>query len=714
MPVRRNLHIYRTGVSNPSLPRLRLYSAVLLVSMMLGNFLLAAPPGHASSPAIVPASHHTTDADILAAYEAYERRDLKALDQIRARVSKSAEAHILAPYVRYWALSARLLQRDIKPAELGNEVSALLTEHSDAAFADTLRRDWLRALGEADAATAFASAFSTYTGDDAEVSCQHWRFRLAAGDREALSEAKTMWKAARAVPEVCYQVFAHVAAARMLTPDEAWARVRTLFDNNQGNDARRSATLFADLPPSFDRDALAINRDPVKFLTREKVRSTSQASVETFLFAITKLARNNVTRAAEWLAQPGNALPADARAHAWAQVGLYGAMQHDPEALSWFARAGDHALSDAQAAWKVRAALRAHDWTAVHSAISSMSATEQLEPAWRYWRARADLERGQTERAKPIREALARENHFYGILSAEELGMLPSPQWPGFRPTSTEIDAMRERPGIRRALALYRLELRPDALREWALATRNLSDQELLAAAEVARAANAPDRAIQAADRTLTIHDFSQRFPTPHRTELGAQVKTQRLDEAWVYGLIRQESRFQPGVRSSAGAAGLMQLMPATARWTAKQIGMKNFAPHTVTEVPVNLQLGSYYLRHVLDQLGHPVLATAAYNAGPNRAKRWQAERALEGAIYAETIPFNETRDYVKKVMANAWFYQHQFGMPKPSLKAMMGTIAARGTNASNAASASAVEKEAGGTDMPHVRQPTSVAVAQP
>ena len=92
-----------------------------------------------------------------------------------------------------------------------------------------------------------------------------------------------------------------------------------------------------------------------------------------------------------------------------------------------------------------------------------------------------------------------------------------------------------------------------------------------------------------------------------------------------------------------------------------------------------NLSLGAYYLRHVLDDLGHPVLATAGYNAGPGRARRWRAETPLEGAIYAESIPFNETRDYVKKVMANAWFYARQMSPAKTSLKEMMGNVPGRG-----------------------------------
>ena len=156
-------------------------------------------------------------------------------------------------------------------------------------------------------------------------------------------------------------------------------------------------------------------------------------------------------------------------------------------------------------------------------------------------------------------------------------------------------------------------------------------------------------------------------------------ARQSQLDEAWVYGLMRQESRFQTEIRSSAGAMGLMQLMPATARWVAKRIGMSDFQQSRVTDVDVNIRLGTYYLRYVYDLLDEsPVLASAAYNAGPGRARQWRAGIPMEGAIYAETIPLTETRDYVKKVLVNATYYAAQLKSQMRSLKDRLGVIAPR------------------------------------
>jgi soluble lytic murein transglycosylase len=283
-----------------------------------------------------------------------------------------------------------------------------------------------------------------------------------------------------------------------------------------------------------------------------------------------------------------------------------------------------------------------------------------------------------TEAADAILKELAPRQTFYGILAAEDLGIATAPEWNGWRPVEADLDRLRANEGIQRALALYRLGLDNEALREWLWAIRGLDDRSLLAAAELARLANEPDRAIGTADRTVLIHDFAQRFPTPHRDALSAAARQWDLDEAIVYGIVRQESRFMPEARSPVGATGLMQLMPATARWVARQISISPFRQDMLVRPDLNLQMGAYYFRRILDDLGHPILATAAYNAGPGRARRWRDERALEGAIYAETIPFNETRDYVKKVFANAWYYRYRLNGKPATMRELLGTVPGR------------------------------------
>jgi soluble lytic murein transglycosylase len=272
---------------------------------------------------------------------------------------------------------------------------------------------------------------------------------------------------------------------------------------------------------------------------------------------------------------------------------------------------------------------------------------------------------------------LSSEHNFYGQLAAEEIGVVPAATMPAsYQPSKATINAMLAQPAVQRTLALYRMDLRTDAAREWAWAARKLDDQQLLVAAEIARRNGMYDHAINTADRTVQIHDFSLRYLAPYREVLQGYIRKNELEEAWVYGLIRQESRFIYQAKSPVGATGLMQIMPATARWIAQKIGMKSYRQTLVNQLDTHFKLGTYYMKTVLSSLDNsPVLASAAYNAGPSRARKWRGESALEGAIYAENIPFDETRNYVKKVMSNTMYYSQLFGQPPRSLKQRLGVI---------------------------------------
>ena len=221
---------------------------------------------------------------------------------------------------------------------------------------------------------------------------------------------------------------------------------------------------------------------------------------------------------------------------------------------------------------------------------------------------------------------------------------------------------------------------------EWAMATKDLDDKGLIAAADFATQQEWYDLAISTADKTSTLHNYALRYPTPYRALVKEEARDQGVDEAWVYGLTRQESRFVSNAKSGVGAAGLMQLMPATASWVAKRMGI-GYSGGMIHQQDTNIKLGTYYLRYTLDLMGgQALMATAAYNAGPGRAKRWGVGDPVEGAIYAETIPIYETRLYVQKVMANAYFYAHRLGTKVQTLKQRLGVVGGDATVVSNAA----------------------------
>jgi len=607
------------------------------------------------------------DDEFLAAREAFRTGNYARLEKHAAKM----KGHLLEPYVNYWQLTMRLEQASPE------DVRAFLAANRDSPLSERLRTEWLKSLGRREQWDLFNAELPLVGGDDIEITCYALQSRLRVNSAETLPEARPLWFVARDLPESCTPLFSALAQAGMLTNDALWMRIRLALEIGQVSLARRIAEWLpsGQAPEPAVLESVATN--PAGYLEKEKFHLKNRAGRETVLFAIHRVARTSPQQSARYMVKLEPQLTPEERAYLWGMIGYLGAMRHEREALAWFARAGD--LSDQQLAWKARAALRARNWQEVLAATNTMTGRESSDPAWRYWKARAYKALGREEEAVELLKPLAGEFNFYGQLALEDLGGKVAVPITLYKPGAEDLRAMSRHTGLRRALALYRLNLRAEANREWLWAIRDFDDKQLLAAAEIARRYEIYDRAISTADRTVGLHDFSLRYLAPYRDVLKVQTEQLALDEAWVYGLIRQESRFISEAKSHAGASGLMQLMPGTARWVAKKMGLKDWRWTQVTDVDVNVSLGTYYLKHVLDALdGFPVLASAAYNAGPGRARAWRPEAPLEGAIYAETIPFNETRDYVKKVMANAGYYSYTLSQQTQTLKQRLGMVTPR------------------------------------
>lgn len=636
----------------------------VLLAAILPAAAAAAPPSTTATP---------VEAELIAARDAAMRGQPRALEAWRAR----NPGHLLEPYAHYWLISSALPRAD------AGEVRAFLLKNERTPLAETLRREWLKVVGAAGDWSSFRAEYQGLATADAEVTCLALQDRISQGDPEATGEARALFLSSRESPSACDPAFAALAADGRLEESEIWDRLRRLLAANHLREARRVNALLPKRVAIEDRSIDRAAAETLKLLSRDRTKNLGQATRELALFALVRLARaGRADEAAERLVELQARLGPEAVQFTWSQIGLQAALNHDPHALTYYERAGTIPLTESQAAWKARAALRLGDWKAVLAAIQAMPPEQAREPAWRYWRARAWREMGEKVVAEGLLRSLSGDSSFYGLLASEEMGSTPSAQWDTAPPAQAELERIRALPGIQRALALYRLDYDNEALREWAWALSGMDDRSLLAAAEVARLADVPDRAIATANRTVQIHDFGQRYPIPHRELLAPAARQWGLDEAIVYSIIRQESRFMPDARSRAGAAGLMQLMPATARWVARQIPVQAYRREMLAQPETNILMGTYYFRRVLDDLGHPVLAAAAYNAGPGRARRWRDERALEAAIYVESIPFNETRQYVKNVFANAWFYRYRLEGKPASLKQMIGTVPGRAADA--------------------------------
>lgn len=608
--------------------------------------------------------------DFEAAREAYRQGNLQQV----ATLTESLGDSVLGIYPRYWLLSAQL--EKVSP----EQVLPFLNYYQKDWLSEKLRGEWLRVLGKREDWKRFREQYPLLVdGSATDLRCYHFRSRLARNEAGVLAEAKeAIWFTAKDLPAACDPLLLQLKETGTLTWLDIRQRMRLALEANAQGVARAMAERMGNSIAA--KDLQAITSDPAGWL--KKTAGGSEIQGELAVFAIGRLARPNPDEALSQLKSWQSRLTENQKLYAWRRLAVVAAtFQQDPRTLEWFANSEGIDWHNNETEWRLRMALREQDWSTVQKALTQLPESKQQERVWQYWRARMLENRKDTVAANTIYARLSADDDYYGLLSRERIGPMAAANRPLFKPDDNDKKLALANAGLKRALLLREMDLRTEATREWNWSLRGADDRLLISAAEVARDAGWYDRAIFAAERTTTLHNYDLRYLAPFRDVTRRYAKETGLEEAWVFGLMRQESRFVAVAKSGVGAGGLMQLMPDTARWVAKKLNIR-YEPTMVNDAGTNVQLGTYYLRHVLDSLSsQPVLATAGYNAGPGRARAWQkADSPMEAAVYIESIGFSETRDYVKKVMTNAVHYAQVFGQGPQSLVARLGTIPARQT----------------------------------
>ena len=603
-----------------------------------------------------------------------------------------ARGHALEPYAAYWELRARL---DVAGP---SEVQEFMTRYAGTYQEDRLRADWLQVLGQRRDWTAFSAEYPRYRmGDDRELRCYALLAQFLregpAAPTSLPDDVRRNWFAMREADDGCAlaarTLIADPQGSRHLTTNDAWRKARLAMEANRPRAAAQAAEIAAPGAMDLFND---LSNSPTKFLTGKKL-AVLKSRREMVTLALIKLATTDpdgagVLLEGKWKPQ----LSAEERNWVWGVIGRQSAGKLSGDALDYYAKVTrDSDLTDEMLAWKARAALRAPagpQWTLVLQAVDAMSEEARKDPTWIYWKARALLGLAQTEgsrsEAQRLLESIASVRGFYEQLALEELGQKITAPARLAPLTEAEKEGARQNVGLQRAIYAILLGLRPEGVREWNYSTNlakpgGMTDRELLAAAQLACDREIWDRCINTSDRTKTEIDFDTRFPTPFREAVTRRARDINLDPAYVYGLIRQESRFVMDARSSVGASGLMQVMPATARWTAKKIGLDKFTVEQLNDRETNIAIGTGYLKLVLDDFGGSMpMAAAAYNAGPGRPRSWRNGPVMDAAAWAENVPFSETRDYVKKVLSNTTNYAALLTGQPQSLKARLGKIGPR------------------------------------
>ncbi|HVR50672.1 MAG TPA: transglycosylase SLT domain-containing protein [Pseudorhodoferax sp.] len=647
----------------------------ILTSIALATGLGAALPASAQS-----ATDSRADDLILDMQQAARRNDRARL----AALLPQLRGHVLEPWAAYWEARSRL--EDFTAADM----QAFSARYPDSYQEDRLRNDWLLLLGQRRDWSSFAAEHPRFRmGDDRQVRC----YALLVGQlnssqpasQAVADDVRRLWMAQRDADDGCTQAADRLYADRRLPAEDVWRKARLSVEANRGRAARDAVQIVA--PEAMDQVAQLLD-SPVRYLAGRSI-AASKLRRELITLALIKQATADPEQAAtaldsKWSVQ----LTAEERNWVWGVIGKQAAIRRLPSAWESFRKVQrDTDLYDDLLAWKARTALREGQWKALTTIIQAMGDDTRLDPTWIYWRARALQKIGsEADRAEALQlyESIASVRGFYEQLALEELGRkieVPAPPPPT---TAQEKALARGNPSLQRALYAISIGLRSEGVREWNYATNlhtpgGMGERDLLAAAELACEREIWDRCINTSERTRQSIDFSQRFPMPLQDSVVPRSRAIELDPAFVYGLIRQESRFIMDARSHVGASGLMQVMPATARWTARKIGLTDFKPAQINERETNIAIGTGYLKLVLDDFaGSMPLAAAAYNAGPGRPRVWRGQAGaptLEAAIWAENIPFTETRDYVKKVVSNATNYAAILSGQPQSLKARLGTV---------------------------------------
>ena len=630
-------------------------------------------------PACAQGPQNRNDDLLLQMKQAFQRGD-------RARLSAllpQARGHALEPWAAYWELKARLSEAS------ATEVQDFLARYAGTYQEDRLRNDWLLLLGQRRDWDGFGTLHPTYRmGDDAQVGCYAIlieTLRSGTASKEQAEQVRRSWHAQREVDDGCLTAADRMIAARQMSPDDAWKKARLAIEANRPQAARAAITLVApDALPMFEQ----VNASAGKFLAGA-VFAASRQRKEMIVLALIKTTIADPEMAASLLeGKWGPMLAPEERNWLWGAIGRQAASKLSPLANGYFANVTKNSeLSDDMLAWKTRAALRTGNWNEVQAAVGAMSEEAQKDSTWVYWKARALNTIGGDERraqARALFEGIAGTRGFYELLALEELGQRASTPARPDPLTPEEKDAARNNPALNRALYAISIGLRPEGTREWNYATNlhergGMDDRALLAAADFACQREVWDRCINTSERTKGVIDALQRFPMPFRDTVTRKSQEIGLDPAYVYGLIRQESRFIMDARSGVGASGLMQVMPATAKWTANKIGLAGFNGNQINDRDTNITIGTNYLKLALDDFdGSMPLAAAAYNAGPGRPRSWRNGPVMDAAIWAENVPFAETRDYVKKVLANTTNYAALISGQPQSLKSRLGRVGPR------------------------------------
>lgn len=599
----------------------------------------------------------------------------KALDQGDGKLFLENAAKLrdypLYPYLSYWRIRKHLDKQS------NSTIQTFIDSYGETPLASQLRRAWLRELA---AKARWKDYLTFYKGsNNTRLQCYAHLAELNTGNVSAAwAGAKKLWLVGHSQDESCDPLFAAWEKAGGITKKIRWQRIEMAMNRGKGG----LASYLAKPLDKSKRDRVALWRrvenQPELIMSEPALKKDTEFNRHIVIHAMKRLARRDPAAATSlWPRISKRYRFTKAQQTSFAnKAAMYFALDRDSRALDWFAKLPEQKLTADNTGWAVRAALREGDWKSALDWIGKIPAKERKTDQWQYWEARAQEALGEKEKAGMLYNEVSEARSYYGFLAADRSNNPYNLSHESLEVSDEALAQLELNPALIRAHELYHLTLTREARFEWDYAVSKMSREERLAAGKLADAWQWHDRALLTLAKARHFDDLNIRFPLAHRDAVTNEAEKYGLDPAWIYAVARQESAFIEDVRSSAGALGLMQLMPGTGRTIARQLKTK-ISNDDLLEPETNIRFGSYYLHQVLDRFdSNPVMATAAYNAGPHRIERWKPKEGLIDAdIWVDNIPFNETRKYVRRVMAYSVFYDHRLNRPIRRLNLRMPAV---------------------------------------
>ncbi|MFQ5468794.1 MAG: transglycosylase SLT domain-containing protein [Gammaproteobacteria bacterium] len=590
-------------------------------------------------------------ADYLAAEEAIRNNDLVRYHGLYEQL----QTYPLLPYLRYQFIVKHLAQ---VPA---NEILAFTEEFHNTPLSRRLMHNWLHSLAKRQKWNTFVNDYRPVRST--KLQCQyHWALYKSGQKKNAYQNLEKLWLVGYSQPRECDRIFGIWQKDGMLTTELAWQRIQLAMKRNNVTLVRYLNRFVGIDEQRWAERWISVHRKPGLVLSKKLFSKPHPIRHRILIHGIKRIARSDPLKATDVWNTIKSEYPFSEKERSEIEryLAMSLALHGKSEALTWLA-AIDTASSDKTLReWRVRSAIFHQDWAAALDWIDQLNPDEQQTERWLYWKARALISLGFLEMAKPILLELAKYRSYYGFLAAD---FLDQPYQITDQPLDIDIDIFNyvaQIPAIQRARELYYFNRIVEARREWYLAIQNMNPEQLRLAAKLAQSWGWHDRAIMTIIRTDYRDDLALRFPLAHREVITTIASQHNIDPALAYAVIRKESAFTADAHSNAGAVGLMQLLPRTAKYIARTRGLDYNGKFDLLDVNTNLNFGIRYLREKLSRFnGNPILATAAYNAGTRRVHQWlPVDKTIPADIWIETIPIAETRSYIQNILAYRVIYE--------------------------------------------------------